>query len=259
VTTPLDEPDLRRLLEDAARPSSPSFRADEVLHRGRRIRLRRRVTAVMSGLAVVAAAVAIPTSFLPDLVPLIGDDRAGPAGPAPDAADDAAPEPGHRCPDPIGTGWRCFGSDRPSPPDRALPPPAEEHASAVDLVSLEGQVVVVSAWADWCPPCRSQPADAESVATRFPGGVAVVSIATATTEDAARAFRRSEQLQNVPLLDFDGRYLAALTRAANPEDPGAQGGLPATFVLDGDGRIAAAAWGQVDEDDVLAAVVYAAD
>ncbi len=118
----------------------------------------------------------------------------------------------------------------------AAPPIAGEtlDGDRLDLADLRGDVVVVNVWASWCPPCRAETADFEAVhqATRQLG-VSFVGVNTQDTRDKARAFVAG-RVTYPSLFDPAGEYARGFT------DPPPPVGLPATFVIDRDGRLAAA-------------------
>ena len=107
---------------------------------------------------------------------------------------------------------------------------------AVGLEGLRGHVVVLDFWATWCPPCVAQ-LNALNAFAKEHGASRVVVVAASIDDDpeTARSFL-SDQLGS---LDF---------RAAH--DPGGDAladfgadGVPALFVIDGDGVVRATHFG----------------
>jgi len=106
--------------------------------------------------------------------------------------------------------------------DVLVPPP-------VSLTALRGAPVVVNFWASWCVPCRREAPDLARFARARPGGARLVGVNYQDRKGDALAFVR----------EFDWRF-------SNVRDPdGALGnryglpGLPTTYVIDAEGRIAA--------------------
>ncbi len=105
------------------------------------------------------------------------------------------------------------------------------HGKAWALKDLRGQVVLVNMWATWCPPCRSEMPDLDSIYKRFKkDGLIVLAI---TDEDAgkARQFVDEYRLGFPILLDPDKSVHKQYTIE----------GLPRSFVYDRDGKLVAQA------------------
>lgn len=100
-----------------------------------------------------------------------------------------------------------------------------------DVVKDRGQVVVVNFWGSWCAPCRAEADDLEATyqATRG-AGVTFLGINVQDSRDKAIAFE--EGRVTYPSL-FDPGSRLALELDIPPNT------IPATVVLDRDGRIAA--------------------
>lgn len=117
--------------------------------------------------------------------------------------------------------------------DRTAPPLSGPTVSGgtADLSRERGRVVVVTIWASWCAPCRSElPVLAKAYHRYRPSGVAFLGIATRDDRSGARAMLDRTGLSDVPsILDTDGSIAI---------DWGATG-VPETFVVDRSGRIRA--------------------
>ena len=137
-------------------------------------------------------------------------------------------------------------------------PSARERGPDLDGPDLEGKplslaalrgtgVAVVNVWGAWCGPCREEQPHLERVwrATRS-RGVAFVGI---DIRDEAVAARRHVERYDVTYPSFYDESARLLTRFETvPKSP------PATYVVDRSGRIAAYAFGVIDEPALTALV-----
>jgi peroxiredoxin len=97
------------------------------------------------------------------------------------------------------------------------------------LKDLRGKVVLVNFWATWCPPCRKELPDLETLSTRFKDqGLVILAI---SDEDAAKVkpFIAARNLQFPILLD-PGRKVNELFQIE---------GIPKSFVYDRGGKLVA--------------------
>lgn len=100
---------------------------------------------------------------------------------------------------------------------------------------LGGQVLAVRFWADWCPFCEQEMRDLEPVyETLKPEGLEVLAINVRQSAATAAAFVEPLGVTYPVLLDRDG---------AVARDYGVSG-LPVTFILDRQGRLAARILGE---------------
>ena len=106
----------------------------------------------------------------------------------------------------------------------------------VSLADYRGAPLLVHFWATWCPVCRLEEGGIEAVSERWP----VVTVATGSGEaEEVRAYLRGQGV-SLPVLVDPGGEIARRW--------GVQG-VPASFVLDGGGRVRSAtrgystAWG----------------
>ncbi len=99
------------------------------------------------------------------------------------------------------------------------------------LRALRGKVVLVNFWATWCPPCRKEMPDMETLYRRFgPRGLVILAI---SDEDAAKVQPFiAAQKYTYPILLDPGRKVNELF--------GVQG-IPKTFVYNREGKLAAQA------------------
>jgi peroxiredoxin len=97
------------------------------------------------------------------------------------------------------------------------------------LKDLRGKVVLLNFWATWCPPCRKEMPDLETLYRRFePQGFVILGI---SDEEAAKVKPFIEQ-QGItyPVLLDPGRKVNELFQIQ---------GIPKTFVYDREGKIVA--------------------
>ena len=99
------------------------------------------------------------------------------------------------------------------------------------LKDLRGQVVLVNIWATWCPPCRNEMPDLDSIYRRFKKDGLVVLAITDENADKARQFVDEHGLSYPILLDSDKNVHRQYTIE----------GLPRSFVYDRDGKLVAQA------------------
>jgi peroxiredoxin len=104
-------------------------------------------------------------------------------------------------------------------------------SQAWTLKDLRGKVVLVNFWATWCPPCRKEIPDLETLYTRFKDkGLIVLAI---SDEDASKVKPFiSERNVTFPVLLDPGRTVNDLFQVE---------GLPQSFIYDRDGKLAAEA------------------
>jgi peroxiredoxin len=117
----------------------------------------------------------------------------------------------------------------------------------VTLSQLRGKVVLVNFWATWCPPCRMEMPDLNSIYARMQSkGLIVLAI---TNEDASKVG---------PFLAKNGYHLPVLL------DPGRKvamqfhaDGIPKSVVFDREGKLVAIAIDQTGERQFQAMLVKA--
>jgi thiol-disulfide isomerase/thioredoxin len=99
----------------------------------------------------------------------------------------------------------------------------------VGLDSLRGDVAIVNFWASWCEPCKREAPEFARFARGLPAGVRLVGVNWDDSKSAARAFLERYDWR-FPNLRDGSDEVGARYRLT---------GLPATFVIDREGRIAA--------------------
>ena len=111
----------------------------------------------------------------------------------------------------------------PALPSTVLQPPSRT------LASLRGRPALIHFWASWCGPCNQEAPQIALAADELRGRAALVGVDFSDSASAARAFLRRHKWSFTVLSDPDGEAGNGYGLA----------GLPATFILDGRGRIVA--------------------
>ncbi len=140
----------------------------------------------------------------------------------------------------------------------AVGDPAPDYAAVtlegdtLALADLAGRAVLLNVWATWCPPCVEEMPALDDLHRKYRSAgldVVAVSIDTGTDRDAVR--------------DFAARHGLALTVLHDParrvEREFRTVGVPETFLVGPDGRIARRWIGAVDPAEVETEVVRALD
>jgi cytochrome c biogenesis protein CcmG/thiol:disulfide interchange protein DsbE len=97
-----------------------------------------------------------------------------------------------------------------------------------DLAGSRGHWVFVHFWASWCGPCKREMPAIQRMITRLqPGRMEFVMVNTAETEDQMFTFLATVAPDVTPLMDTQG----LVTEQWQPR------GLPASFLVDPQGRI----------------------
>lgn len=107
-----------------------------------------------------------------------------------------------------------------------------------DHLEQDGRPLVVNLWASWCLPCREEIPEIDAFAAAHPE-IAVLGVSVQDTEAGAVAFA-DELAPDYPLAIADPAFDAAYPRI----------GLPATYVIDDDGRVAAIFNGILDRESL---------
>lgn len=116
---------------------------------------------------------------------------------------------------------------------------------SVRLSELRGQVVVMNFWASWCPPCREEARDLEGAWQELQDeNVVFLGINVWDDRDDALAFVDEFGVSYPNGPDESGQV---------PVDYGVRG-IPETFIIDADGRIAAKFVGPVQAPQLIQTV-----
>jgi peroxiredoxin len=97
------------------------------------------------------------------------------------------------------------------------------------LKGLQGKIVVVNFWATWCPPCRKEMPDLESLYQQFQKRGLVILAVSDEDASAVRPFIAEREFSYTVLLDPDGR-VKSLFHVVR---------IPQTFIYDRSGKLAA--------------------
>ena len=168
-------------------------------------------------------------------------------GSGPGAVVQANPTPGASTTAAVGTpadGERLGALDSQAPlvgqpaPDFVL---RRTDGTAVKLSDLRGKVVYVNFWASWCLPCRKELPDIQAIYDEKRGeGLEVLAVNVKDDADTATGFFADRELSLPLLLDLTGSVY----------DQYKLQGLPGSFFIDRDGRIASLQYGQVTSQNI---------
>jgi len=120
------------------------------------------------------------------------------------------------------------------------------NGNTVSLSGYRDSLVFLNFWATWCGPCRQEMPSMERLYQELAGqGLAMLAVNQKESGAQVAHFMRTHRLSFPALLDSDGRVSSAYR----------VWGLPATYLIDGGGRIIAMQSGAKDwaSRDVLAA------
>ena len=110
----------------------------------------------------------------------------------------------------------------------------------VDFASFRGRPVLLNLWATWCPPCVAEmPSLAKLAADPRMKGVAIVCVSVDGSREAPRRY-------------VEGKgWTMTMLHSTDIDVPGPfkTDGIPATFILDPDGRVVASEMGAARWDD----------
>jgi cytochrome c biogenesis protein CcmG/thiol:disulfide interchange protein DsbE len=119
---------------------------------------------------------------------------------------------------------------RPSAPDATMALPMLGSSRTQSLSDLRGKVVVLNVFASWCVPCRSEApilASEQRILAKHDGTVLGVTYLDNSTD--SETFARQEHITYPVVRDINGNFVRAW----------GVDGVPETFVIDRQGRVAA--------------------
>lgn len=127
--------------------------------------------------------------------------------------------------------------DRAEAPDFTLPllipnaPLSGAEGRPVTLSDLRGRPVIVNMWASWCVPCRDEAPLLDSLVARYgPQGVVLLGVNVQDISSDARDFARV----------YDMRFPSVRDGNDDVKNRWGATGVPETFIVDRDGRVALA-------------------
>ncbi len=135
-------------------------------------------------------------------------------------------------------------ADRPPAPEFDL---RDMDGTLHRMSDYRGRVVIVNFWATWCPPCREEmPSMQRAYEQLRQEGIQMLAINIGEDEDTIFAFTADYPVEFPLLLDLDSATIQSWPVK----------GLPTTFVVDAQGRLAYRAIGgrEWDDPDLLATV-----
>lgn len=126
---------------------------------------------------------------------------------------------------------------RPAAPDV---PFADGDNAEVTLAAFRGKGVVLNLWATWCPPCIKEMPSLDRLSQAMgQSGVVVIALSEDPRAELPRKFLAGNGYTHLPVhLDERGKLSRALGAT----------GLPTTYIIDTEGRIAATLQGPAEWD-----------
>ena len=134
--------------------------------------------------------------------------------------------------------------DRPLAPDFEL---KDLDGNSHQLSDYRGKVLIINFWATWCPPCREEMPSMQRAWQKLePEGIRLLAINVGEDEDTIFQFTANYPVEFPLLMDLDSTVIGEWPVR----------GLPTTFVVDPQGRLAYRAVGgrEWDDEELLAPV-----
>lgn len=111
----------------------------------------------------------------------------------------------------------------------------------IDLLDYRGQPIIVNFWASWCGPCVKEMPVLDEVYRSAYGRYKLISVNVGDTKGTVNEFLTEHDISFPVLIDAAGKASGRYRVSA----------LPATFVIDMEGRIIHAGLGQITEAEQL--------
>lgn len=124
------------------------------------------------------------------------------------------------------------------------------HGDPLDLAEFRGKPTVVNVWGSWCAECVAEATDLVDAAEELGDTASFVGINTRDSSPAnALSHDRKYGVEYPSFYSPDGRALLEFSGVLTPRT------IPATVVLDAEGRVAASILGQIPSTQTLVDVV----
>lgn len=124
--------------------------------------------------------------------------------------------------------------------------PALSGKGTVSTDDYPDKVVVINVWGSWCGPCRQEARDLADASRQASTKAAFVGINVRDNNpDAARAFVRAFDVPYPHIYDPAGEQLLRFAGTLPPN------GIPATLIIDREGRVAGRVVGIIDQTTLL--------
>ena len=117
---------------------------------------------------------------------------------------------------------------------------------SISLTDYQGKLVVLNAFASWCTPCQRELPVLVAAAKAYPN-VQFLGLDVKDDDEAARGFLAAEGATYPVIKDPNGELLNQFTM--NPTS-----GLPVTFFIDEQGRLAGRILGEVTAENLVIAI-----
>jgi cytochrome c biogenesis protein CcmG, thiol:disulfide interchange protein DsbE len=128
--------------------------------------------------------------------------------------------------------------ERPATPDYNLALPVLGSARTQSLADLRGKVVILNVFASWCDPCKAEAPVLEAEQRKIAGqNATVLGVTYLDNTDASAAFVRQQHISYPVIRDVKGNFVKSFGTT----------GVPETFVIDRQGRVAAIRRFQLDD------------
>jgi peroxiredoxin len=125
-----------------------------------------------------------------------------------------------------------------------------EAGDALSSADLVGTVVLVNFWYASCGPCRTEAADLNDLHAEYSDEVAFVGVNTRDDAANALSFAEKYEVEYPSILDVgDNAVTLAFATPAPPTT------TPTTYLLDGEGRVAARFTSAIQSPSVVAAMI----
>jgi len=111
----------------------------------------------------------------------------------------------------------------------------------IRLSDYRGQVVLLNFWASWCKPCVREMPLFDDVRRSGADGIKVITVNAGESKGTVLEFLRKIDSSLPTIIDATGKISAAYRIV----------GLPATFVVDGDGAFVRAGLGEITSREMI--------